>query len=53
MRVYISKKEASILNDALKEYHCKGLSELNIVKKLLNKIKDCENLQVTQNRKVK
>ena len=53
MRLFVDKKEIPILINALVDYLGKHPSERYAVERLLNKIDDCNKLQVTQNRKVK
>ena len=53
MRLFVDKKEIPILINALVDYLAKHPSERYAVERLLNKIDDCNKLQVTQNRKVK
>ena len=53
MRLFVDKKEIPILINALMDYLGKHPSERYTVERLLNKIDDCNKLQVTQNRKVK
>ena len=53
MRLFVDKKEIPILINALVDYLGKHPAERYTVERLLNKIDDCNKLQVTQNRKVK
>ena len=53
MRLFVDKKEIPILINALVDYLGKHPSERYAVERLLNKINDCDKLQISQNRKVK
>lgn len=53
MRLFVDKKEIPILINALEDYARKHPSERNEVERLLNKIDDCDKLQISQKRKVK
>ena len=48
MRLYLDKKEVSVLKAALEAYITSYPQEAQTVQKLLNKIDDCLVLQVSQ-----
>ena len=48
VRLYVDKKEVPILIAALERYLEQYSQDRQIVKKLLNKIEDCDSLQISQ-----
>ncbi len=48
MRLYVDKKEVPMLIEALERYIAKNPQDVQLAMKLLNKIRDCDSLQISQ-----